>query len=493
MLNNNLKNLLKIYLDNIPEIFIKRLIINSKKIKLGDLFIALIGYKKDGRDFILEAIENGAIAILAESQGKVEDGYITYIKKIPIIYLANISEKLSEIASYFYNNPANKLRLIAVTGTNGKTTTTQLITQWISLLGERIAVMGTLGCGIYKNLIPTNYTTNNAIKIQEYLYKFVKKKISIIIMEISSHSLIQNRIKGLKFYAAIFINLTHDHLDYHGNMFAYELAKWQLFSSYKINKIIINTDDPVGFKWIKYFTYVTEVSIKNKKLINLNNSWLKVKKIIYENVFTKIYFLSTWGNGIISVSLKGECNVINILLALATLLNMGYSLKSLLMTSNRLTTVIGRMEFFTKNNKSVVVDYAHTPHALKILLKTSRLYCKGKLWCIFGCGGNRDIQKRPIMGLIAEKYSDFFIITNDNPRYENPYKIIKNILQGLSFNNTILIIPNRSQAILYAILKSKLHDLIVIAGKGHENYQLIKNKILKYSDRKIVQNILKNL
>lgn len=478
------------------KIKINQIILDSRKIKKGDLFIAIKGNNLNGYNFISHAIYKGAIAIIKQSCNYYCSFFKNNNKNIPILNLMNLNKNLSAIAGRFYRHPSKKTKVVAVTGTNGKTTVTHLISQWINLLGSKSGIIGTLGNGVFNNLIDTNCTTDSAIDIQKYLKNFLKKNIKLVSIETSSHGLHQDRVISLFFSSAVFTNLTRDHLDYHKNMKNYELSKWKLFSEYQVNNKIINADDKTGFKWLNKLPEAIAVSIKNNFFKQQKKrSFLKVSDIFFYKNNTEIEFESTWGNGSFNMPLLGKFNVINVILSLATLLSMNFPFKKIINVAKYLEPIKGRMELYKQFfSPYIVIDYAHTPDALKNVLKACRIYCKKNLWCIFGCGGNRDISKRAYMGYIATKYSDRVIITDDNPRYEESEKIINDILIGIKniFMKKIKIISQRSKAIFYAIENAKLNDWILIAGKGHEKYQIIKNNYLNYSDIITVKKWLRN-
>ncbi|QIQ41815.1 MAG: UDP-N-acetylmuramoyl-L-alanyl-D-glutamate--2,6-diaminopimelate ligase [Buchnera aphidicola (Microlophium carnosum)] len=488
-----LKYLLAPWIKDIPNKYILNLNIDSRTVNKGDLFIAVPGIKQDGRNFVFEAIYKKSAAILYETKKKENHGTFKYINNVLIIYFFKLSENISMLASRFYKEPGNKLKIIGITGTNGKTTVTQLINQWSKILGDKNATMGTLGNGFYDSLQSTKNTTSSAIFIHLFLSIALEKKAKLVTMEVSSHGLIQHRVKAVPFYIAIFTNLTQDHLDYHQNMEKYESAKWLLFSTHKVKKIILNADDPYGKIWLKKLLnyYTIAVTIKNSAQKKYATKWINATDIKYANNFVCIVFESSWGKGEILSSLIGHFNVTNLLLSLACLLELGHSLSNLINTSQKIMPVSGRMETFTLIKKpTFIIDYAHTPDALKKTLDAIRLHYQRYIWCIFGCGGERDQKKRPIMGAIAEKMSDKVIITNDNPRNEKEKKIIEDILNGCQNKKRILIIPNRKQAISYAYFKAKYNHIILISGKGHEEKQIIQNRYIKYSDKKIVLNLL---
>ncbi|QJC29883.1 UDP-N-acetylmuramoyl-L-alanyl-D-glutamate--2,6-diaminopimelate ligase [Enterobacteriaceae endosymbiont of Plateumaris sericea] len=496
----NLAEMLNNFINNhkISNIFINKIVLDSRKIKGKHcLFLAIKGYKLDGKNFIDDAIKNGAIAIIVDSNRNINPYNIIYKNNIPIITLPNLQEKISFFAGKLYKNPSNKIPVIGVTGTNGKTSITNFLMQWINLLGKKAAICSTLGNGFDKNLITTNNTTDSAIEIQYILKNFIEQKADIAIVEISSHGLKQFRVSNLKFSAGIFTNLSRDHLDYHLNMKDYELTKWKFFSEHKIKTSIINIDDIIGYNWFNKLSYNNNtIAVTTKKNIFIkNNLYFKVNKIIFLKNYTIIKFNSSWGKGIIKIFLLGYFNVINIILSMTTLLTLNFPLKELIHTSSKLHSVYGRMEVFPSQIKypTIIIDYAHTPDALKNVLLTIKLYCKGKIWCIFGCGGERDIGKRLIMGVIAKKFSDIVIITTDNPRSENIMNIIKDIIQKYKCNSNLHIIIDRCEAINYAINNANKNDTILIAGKGHEQYQIIGNKIFNYSDYNVVNNFFKKI
>ncbi|CEN32115.1 UDP-N-acetylmuramoyl-L-alanyl-D-glutamate--2,6-diaminopimelate ligase [Candidatus Westeberhardia cardiocondylae] len=503
-INQNLKFLLSPWINNCPNYIFKNIISDSRIAKPQDLFIAIPGSLTDGRNYISQAIKKNVSAILAEKTNNKKHGEIEIFKNIPIIYFSSLNKNLSKLAGRFYNNPSHSLFIIGITGTNGKTTISHLLSQWVNILGKKSAVMGTMGNGVInKDMDLTKNTTDSSIYIQKFLLKLKNKKVNFVSMEVSSHALSQYRVDGLQFNVAIFTNISHDHLDYHNNMLNYTLAKWRLFSELKIKKYIINANDKIGQRWLFYlqlkkqYPYITAVSPNYiPSFFSLwKGKWIYAKKIQYNFDHTCISFKSSWGHSTIYSPLIGKCNVDNILLTIATLLSLGYSLKKLLNTSKQLQPIDGRMEiFYTKKKPIVLIDYAHTPDALKKTLITARYYCKtGKIWCIFGCGGNRDKKKRPIMGNISEKYSDKIIITDDNPRNEKPKTIAKEIRNGIKNKKKIKIIHNRIQAIHKTVKSASSNDLIVLAGKGNEKYQIIKNKYHIYSEKKTIQKLLGKL
>lgn len=383
------------------------------------------------------------------------------------------------------------MRLVGVTGTNGKTTTTQLLAQWSQLLGETSAVMGTVGNGLLGKVIPTENTTGSAVDVQHVLAGLVEQGATFGAMEVSSHGLVQHRVAALKFAASVFTNLSRDHLDYHGDMEHYEAAKWLLYSTHHCGQAIVNADDEVGRRWLAKLPDAVAVSMEDHINPNCHGRWLKAIDVDYHDSGATIRFASSWGDGEIESRLMGAFNVSNLLLALATLLALGYPLADLLKTATQLQPVCGRMEVFSAPGKTtVVVDYAHTPDALEKALQAARLHCTGKLWCVFGCGGDRDKGKRPLMGAIAEQFADVVVVTDDNPRTEEPRAIINDILAGMLDAGQAKVMEGRAEAVTSAIMQAKENDVVLVAGKGHEDYQIVGAHRLDYSDRVTAARLL---
>ncbi|MCQ8226545.1 UDP-N-acetylmuramoyl-L-alanyl-D-glutamate--2,6-diaminopimelate ligase [Pantoea trifolii] len=491
MTDRNLRDLLAPWVPGAPARPLRDMTLDSRAAASGDLFIAVAGHHADGRRFIPQAIAQGVAAVIAEAEGEASDGDIREMHGVPVIYLAQLQQRLSALAGRFYQQPASKLKLIGVTGTNGKTTTTQLMAQWANLLGETGAVMGTVGNGLYGQLVATENTTGSAVDVQHVLNDLVGQGATLTAMEVSSHGLVQHRVAALPFAAAVFTNLSRDHLDYHGDMQSYESAKWLLFSEHQVAEAIINADDEVGRRWLAKLPDAVAVTMEDNLQSGCHGRWLKATAVDYHDGGAHIRFSSSWGNGEFDSRLMGAFNVSNLLLALATLLALDYSLDALVATAPQLQPVCGRMEVFTAPDKpTVVVDYAHTPDALEKALEAARLHCKGQLWCVFGCGGDRDKGKRPLMGAIAEQFSDIVLITDDNPRSEEPMAIVNDILTGLLDPGRARVVSGRAQAVTNAVMQAGADDIVLVAGKGHEDYQIIGNRRLDYSDRDTVARLL---
>lgn len=491
MTDRNLRDLLAPWVSNAPQTVLKDMTLDSRTAAAGDLFVAISGHTSDGRHYIPQAIAQGVSAVVAEAQGQAEHGSVVVQHGVPVVYLRNLNILLSEIAGRFYQQPGAALRLVGVTGTNGKTTTTQLLAQWAQMLGETSAVMGTVGNGLLNNVVPAENTTGSAVQVQHILADLVQQGATFAAMEVSSHGLVQHRVAALPFAAVAFTNLSRDHLDYHGDMQSYEEAKWQLFSTHSSEQKIINADDSVGQRWLAKLPAAVAVSMEYKLPADWTGRWLSASSVEYHDKGATVELDSSWGQGTLESRLMGAFNVSNLLVALGTLLSLGYDFKELLQTAPRLQPVCGRMEVFhAAGRPTVVVDYAHTPDALEKALAAARLHCTGQLWCVFGCGGDRDKGKRPLMGGIAEQYADRVVITDDNPRSEDPRAIINDILSGLLDAGRALAIAGRAEAVTSAIMQASENDVVLVAGKGHEDYQLVGNQRLDYSDRLTAARLL---
>ena len=464
--------------------------LDSRTAKAGCLFIAIKGHQTDGRQYIPQALQSGASAVIFEADSAQQHLQIHYEQNVPLIAFYQLSENLSRLADVFYQSPSKRLTLVGVTGTNGKTTTAQLLAQWTQLLGHNSAVMGTIGNGLFGQIKEAANTTGSAVEIQASLADFVAQGADFAAIEVSSHGLVQHRVEGVHFSAAVFTNLSRDHLDYHHSMENYVAAKKRLFTELDSRYQIIDADDPIGAAWLRELPNAVAVSA-NPEFSPQQTQWLKVVEVRFHYKGAVIKFASSWGDGELHSALIGAFNVSNLLLVTATLLTLGYSLSELVNSVNKLTGVCGRMEMLTATHKpTVIVDYAHTPDALEKALQAARLHCHGKLWCIFGCGGDRDRGKRPLMAGIAEKLSDHVIATDDNPRTEDHTQIMADILKGFINPQAVQVIHQREEAIATAIKSAVENDVILIAGKGHEDYQIIGKTKHHFSDQEVARHYL---
>lgn len=478
---------------------IKDLAIDSRKVKAGDLFFAYKGAKDDGCKYIDDAIKNGAVAVLFDSPNQ---SLITKYKNLPLIHVNNLPKKIGKIAAKFFKDPTANLDIIGVTGTNGKTSISQFIATILHNLQIPCGVIGTLGDGFPGKLTATKNTTPDPITLQRQFHDFQNADAKAVAMEVSSHAIAQDRIANIKFKTAVFTNLTRDHLDYHFTMENYYLTKKQLFLMDKLENAVINLDDAYGRRLfqelqierphLNYFCYSINNSVETRLIGSLHYNLIFASNIKLNSSGITAKICKKNDEKTLQVNLIGRFNLSNLLAVLAVLLIEDIDLDAALTEIKKLKPVIGRMQTFGGVKKPlVVVDFAHTPDALEKALSALREHCKGALWCVFGCGGDRDAGKRPLMGQIAERLSDNIIITDDNPRSEDPKKIVDDILQGLLCPWAIEVEHDRRVAITHAIDCAQSTDVILIAGKGHENYQIIGDEKIPFSDIEVVENVLK--
>ena len=455
---------------------VRRLAGDSRAIKPGDTFVAYPGEKIDGRQFIADAVAAGANGVIWEPKDFTWPAGIN----VPNQAIPDLRERLGYIASQVYGEPSQQLWVVGVTGTNGKTSVAHWIAQSLTRLGKKTAIMGTLGNGFYGKLAATANTTSDAISNHAYMREFFEEGAGAIAMEVSSHGLVQGRVNAVAFDVAVLTNLSRDHLDYHGSMDAYQRAKAMLFSWPQLGYAVLNADDAFGAKLaanlhafsVEKITYgiATKADVQGQKLVtDASGISLEVR--------------TPWGSGLLQAPLIGRFNASNALATLATLLVSGMSLTNALGALKFVQPVPGRMQTLGGDGAPlVVIDYAHTPDALEKVLTTLRemLSPEAKLVCVFGCGGERDAGKRPLMGEVATRLAHRTIITSDNPRSENPDAIIKEISSGAKGNHEV--IENRADAIRAAIRHAEQNDIVLIAGKGHELYQEINGVKLPFND-----------
>lgn len=459
------------------------LCLDSRVAKKGDLFIALNGALQHGLNYAGQAIKNGATAVIYDPAGFQDPQHKT--EGFMAIPIRNLSQQLGEIAARFYRHPSRQLDVIGVTGTNGKTTCSQLIAQALTGCG----VIGTLGWGELGQLQATANTTPDAVAVQKMLFEFVEQKKSVVAMEVSSHGLEQGRVNAVDFKGAVFTNLSRDHLDYHGSMASYLEAKLGLFTCSALQFVVVNLDDPNSLQVLQ----AVKKDVKRWTFSISNQTVTGAECLTVSNVQHRrdgIFFDVNWAGltAQASTSVVGAFNLQNIMAVLCVLLARDWPFAKAVAQLANLKAVVGRMEKFGGQDKpAVIVDYAHTPDALEKVLLTSK--GDGQLWVVFGCGGDRDTGKRPQMGRIAEICADHVIVTDDNPRTEAADAIINDILQGC-VTQKVSVINDRALAINTVIQQAAQNDCIVIAGKGHENYQEIKGVKIPFSDQAVVQQAL---
>ena len=456
---------------------------DSRLLNKGDLFIACFGQNHDARNFIDDAIALGVSAVLAESGGSWQG--VQEIGGVPVIAIDKLWAKISEIAARFYSRPSEQLTVIGVTGTNGKTSCSQFIAQALGKMGMHCGVIGTLGYGTYGKLKETQLTTPDAVFTQMALAEMVRDDIEPVVMEVSSVGLHQKRVKAVAFDTAIFTNLTRDHLDYHETMEAYLENKKKLFETEGLKHAVVNLDDPSALAIINAIASDVEVMT-----YSLNN---KIATVYAEEISLTpqgidAVVVTPAGKGRVTPRLIGYFNFSNLLAVIATLVSYlsrrgDLNLVTLCRHLSGISPVNGRMEIVGESKEvTTVVDYAHTPDGLRSALLALRDHFNGRIWCVFGCGGNRDKGKRPIMGEIAEEFADYLIISDDNPRNEKGDEIVLHILSGINNVAAVKVIRDRAEAIEYAVLNAQPGDVVLIAGKGHETYQDVGGNRLIFSD-----------
>ncbi|MCF6157578.1 MAG: UDP-N-acetylmuramoyl-L-alanyl-D-glutamate--2,6-diaminopimelate ligase [wastewater metagenome] len=455
---------------------------DSRKVKRGFVFIAISGNRLDGHDFIISAVEKGAVALVVEKRSEV-------MLHIPQIVVSNTRQALALLSNYFFDEPSSQMTVIGITGTNGKTTTSYLTRSIIEASGKEAGLIGTIQYQIGKRAIPAQETTPESVEIQNYLSQMVKADIKYAVTEVSSHALSQHRVDGIRFRSAIFTNLSAEHLDYHKNIKNYREEKLKLVKGLQSDAFTILNDDQSASK---YFVEST----RSKVLwygIKRKSADVVAECISMDKDTTRFLLNSPWGKKTIQSKLIGKHNVYNALAAAASTLALGFEIDAVQTGIESLCTVPGRLERIDCGQDfQVYVDFAHTHQALQVVLSTLRDTTTGRILLVFGCGGDRDRKKRPRMGYVAENYSDLFWITSDNPRSEDPSRIIHEVQKGLSKEARFRIQPDRRCAIEEAILEAKSGDVVVIAGKGHEHYQISKGIVIPFDDRDVVRQILQS-
>ncbi|MCQ2958033.1 MAG: UDP-N-acetylmuramoyl-L-alanyl-D-glutamate--2,6-diaminopimelate ligase [Candidatus Gastranaerophilales bacterium] len=469
-------------INNSENIEIKDISYNSKTTKQGDIFVCLVGEKTDGHKYAKMAQDNGAVAILA--QNPIDE--IT----IPTLIVKDTQKTISDLAGILFDYPSKKINLIGITGTNGKTTVTHLIERIFEYNKKSCGLIGTLGYKLNYNdtYKDAKHTTPQAPELQRTLCTMLDNKIDNVVMEVSSHALCQHRVGTCEFDCAVLTNLTQDHLDYHITMQNYFEAKATLFKNLKSgSKAIINNDD----KWAEKFKEIVPDDVKILTYGINNDADIKATNLKFDTLGASFDCVTPLGNYKINLLMTGLFSVYNALAALTTAISQNLDINLTIKALEETHGVAGRFEAITKEPLTIV-DYAHTPDGLENVLNTARkiLPDNGRLICVFGCGGDRDATKRPKMGAIVEKLSDVAIVTSDNPRSEDPQQIITDILSGIKSlsQDKIMVEADRHLAIKLASKISKPDDIVVIAGKGHEDYQILKDKTIHFDDREEVRN-----
>ncbi|WP_411562630.1 UDP-N-acetylmuramoyl-L-alanyl-D-glutamate--2,6-diaminopimelate ligase [Pseudomonas shirazensis] len=462
---------------------IRELTLDSRAVRPGDLFLAVPGALVDGRDHIADALQRGAAAVAYEEQGAT----VLPLTDVALIPVKGLIAQLSEIAGRFYGEPSRQLNLIGVTGTNGKTSVTQLLAQALDALGQRCGLIGTLGTGFSGALQSGRLTTPDPIAVQATLYDLKKAGAKAVAMEVSSHALEQGRVAALAFDIAVMTNLSRDHLDYHGSMQAYEAAKAKLFAWPNLRSQVVNLDDEFGRRLAEDFARKPIADHVETRLLSYSlenpEASLYCREAKFDDDGVRAVLVTAQGESILRSQLLGRFNLSNVLAAIAALMSLDYSLDEILKVVPTLQGPVGRMQRLGGGNKPlVVVDYAHTPDALEKVLEALRPHAHGKLLCLFGCGGDRDRGKRPLMAEVAERLADRVLVTDDNPRTEAPAAIFDDIRPGFAKPSEVSFVAGRGAAIAQVIASAAADDVIVLAGKGHEDYQEIHGERHAFSD-----------
>jgi len=480
----NLKELLKalptLDVSGTPNLIIKKIEYDSRRVNRGDLFVALEGHSEDGHQYVPSAIKNGAVAVVVQEDGD-------YRAKVKII-VPNTREALALLANRFYDFPSRRMKVVGITGTNGKTTITYLVRSILMHDRKKVGLIGTIAYWIGDQKINAKNTTPESLDLQRMFSRMLEEKIIAVVMEVSSHALTMYRVDGTEFDVAVFTNLNHEHLDYHHTMEAYREAKGRLFKKIKKDRgvAVINMDDP---NW-RYFYDQVETKCLTYSLVDPKADFY-TKSYICTPEGTLIQIATPAGEIRLDFPLIGEMNVYNALASVA----VGFALKIdppvIKSGLEAMEGVPGRMERIKAGQDfNIWIDYGHTPHAFKILLRTARQMTKGNLFFLFGCGGDRDQGKRPLMGEMASQYADRIFLTEDNPRSEDPKAIIDQIMQGIEDKRKVEIIIDRKEGIRRALELAKPGDTLILAGKGHEDYQIIGDKKIHFSDKETVLELL---
>ena len=451
---------------------------DSRNVKPGDLFFCISGFTLDGHNFGKQAAELGAVALVV-------------LRKLPVnlpqLIVKDDREAMALISEEFYSHPSREMTMVGITGTNGKTTTTYMIRSIAKEAGYKVGVIGTICNMIGDKRIEAERTTPEAPDLQKMLREMADNGCTMAVMEVSSHSLDLARVHGMVFDAGIFTNLTQDHLDYHETMEKYMLAKKRLFFTSKM--CISNADDPAGMFMIDKAQNKVTYGIKNSSTYMAKDIKLNTSSVAYKLAFPM-------GEEDILVNIPGEFSVYNSLAAISCTLELGLNIKHVKNGLIKLKSVEGRFEVLDSGGRdfTIILDYAHTPDSLDNILRTAKGCARGRIVTIFGCGGDRDRKKRPIMGEIAGNKSDFTIITSDNPRTEEPADIIAQIEQGIKkTSGEYICIENRREAIRYALTNARKNDFILLAGKGHETYQEINHVKHHFDEKEVVKELLKEI
>jgi UDP-N-acetylmuramoyl-L-alanyl-D-glutamate--2,6-diaminopimelate ligase len=466
--------------------------LDSREVVPGGLFLACRGINSHGLDYLQQAIATGVAALAWEPAPGIAEPRLP--ESVVGVRVPDLSRHLGLIADRFFASPSARLRIAGITGTNGKTTSAWLLAQALSAAGRRSAYAGTLGYGPVQGLRPSRHTTPDCVTVHRQLHELATGGVRWLGMEVSSHALAQDRIDGVRFHTAVFTNLSRDHLDYHRTMEAYGEAKARLFARPEVEQRVINMGDAFGRRLAERLAPtvpLTAIWAGGGDHAASSDHFVHARNVIASASGLDVEFETSWGSSRLRSQLIGDFNAENLAAVLAVLLLWEVPMSRAIAALEEARAPAGRMETFrAAGGPLAVVDYAHSPDALAKALRALRRHCHGQLWCVFGCGGDRDAGKRPIMGAIAAELADEIILTDDNPRTEDPQKIISAIAAGIPADQPRRVIRDRAAAIAEALAAAGPEDVVLIAGKGHEEYQIHGTQSQPFSDRSEVERWL---
>lgn len=471
---------------------------DNRTVRSGCLFIASEGFSTHGLIYAEDAVAKGAVAVIWDGDCDRRDEILDQISnKVACIRCADLKNKVGEIAARFYKHPSHSINVVGITGTDGKTSIAHYLAQALDEHEIHCGIMGTLGNGFINDLHPTGLTTVDALQVQASLFDMQQADAKHAVMEVSSHGLDQGRVNAVQFDVAVFSNLAHDHLDYHKTREDYAQAKRKLFYMPGLKVAVINLDDEYGRELamrcrehLSVWGYSTAPDVDEHKA--LADYFVHCKKIVADEDGLNIAVNTPKGSACVQLGLLGSFNVSNVLAVLATLLVSGVELEIAVERLRKIKAVSGRMQKVPLNgchDVTVIIDYAHTAQALEAACQSIREHFDSTFWCIFGCGGDRDQDKRPLMAAAAEKCADHVIVTSDNPRHENPDDIIAQITQGFTTPEKHAVRADRKEAIRHALSNAKPGDVVLIAGKGHESSQIIGDVHIAFNDYRVAQEV----
>jgi UDP-N-acetylmuramoyl-L-alanyl-D-glutamate--2,6-diaminopimelate ligase len=467
--------------------------LDSRQVRPGDLFLACRGHARDGHEFITAAVAQGAAAVAYEVATAEQGFSAAAVGQVPLLAVVDLAHQAGLIAERFYDHPSRALSVVGITGTNGKTSCSQFLAQALHEPARPWGVIGTLGNGLVDHVVAGTHTTPDAVSLHRLLAELRDAGARGVAMEVSSHAMDQGRVAGVRFSAAVFTNLSRDHLDYHGDMAAYGAAKRRLFQAHELRSAVVNGDDAFGRDLLAGLpAEVQAVSYGLGTAVSADVPHVQGDDLQLSRTGLALTVRSPWGTGRLRSTVLGRFNASNLLAALATLLIGGMPFDEALARLARVRPVTGRMECFGGDQRRplVVVDYAHTPDALEQALIALREHCAGRLWCVFGCGGDRDRGKRPLMGAVAARLADRLIVTDDNPRSEDAAQIVSEIVDGIDDRSEVQVIHDRDAAIAAAVRAAAAEDAVLVAGKGHETVQQIGERRLPFRDQDAVRRHL---